>query len=88
MWEDSHFDICTINKCLKIANLKPVGKLYNQLSALHCVDYSEMDTAMLKEIQDMVRELFDGDRVILSDAPLSSEFAITNHFSGALKIAE
>jgi len=37
-----HFDICTIRTCCDILNVIPDQEIINSMSAVHCIDYSEM----------------------------------------------
>lgn len=48
LFTQKHFSICDIDRCLKISNIIPNKTDYNTMSALHCVDYSDMN----KDVQD------------------------------------
>lgn len=43
MFSSKSFSICTIDKCLKIANAMCDKETYQTMSALHCIDYADMD---------------------------------------------
>jgi len=89
MFKDSHFSICTIDKCMKVLNVKPEQKVYNQLSALHCVDYSDMSDELLKEVQNMVREIFNVKRMVPDNfSVFGPELAIANHLSPTVSIGD
>jgi len=42
MFTGNHFSICTVDHCLKIAGAIAPKADYNALSALHCIEWSEM----------------------------------------------
>lgn len=42
MFEGTHFNICTVDRCLTIAKSIPPADDYNALRALHCVDWNKM----------------------------------------------
>lgn len=46
MFKDGHFDICTIDKCLRISGGIKNLETYNIMSALHCIDYGDMEEDM------------------------------------------
>ena len=50
MFKKGHFDICTIDAVAKVMSVHPSGSYYNQLRALHCIDYKDMP----KELYDML----------------------------------
>ena len=62
MFKESHFNICTIDKCLKISNTIPDKFVYNNMSALHCVNYSEMSEDLRKWLFENVILLFNNNR--------------------------
>ena len=59
MFKENHFSICTIDKCLKISNTIPDKSVYNNMSALHCVSYSEMSEDLRKWLFENVVLLFN-----------------------------
>ena len=61
MFKESHFNICTIDKCLKISNTIPDKSIYNNMSALHCVYYSEMSEDLRKWLFENVILLFNNN---------------------------
>ena len=66
LFTQKHFSICDIDRCLKISQIIPNKTDYNTMSALHCIDYSDMN----KEVQDWlltaVEEMFMGTGFDLS----------------------
>ena len=66
LFTQNHFSICDIDKCLKITQIIANKTDYNTMSALHCIDYSDMN----KDIQDWllktVEEMFTGSGFDLS----------------------
>ncbi len=80
LWEEEYFDISRINTLCKILNLKPQKKIYDMLHALHCVHYSDMSTELLEEVQSMVRELFDIDRIIDPDIAVTEGMVLSENF--------
>lgn len=58
MFESSHFSICTVDKCLKIANVIPPATDYEALSALHCVDWKKMPADFRQQVFVKTLELF------------------------------
>jgi len=48
MFNDRHFDICTIGDLLKMTGSIPNPDTFNKMNALHCVNYSDMS----KELRD------------------------------------
>ena len=61
MFKENHFNICTIDKCLKISNTIPDKSVYNNMSALHCVNYSEMSNDLRKWLFENVILLFNNN---------------------------
>ena len=64
MFQDSSFNICTIDRCLKISGAIPTAKDYDSLSALHCISWKDMSldlrTAVFKKtINIFSQEGFD-----------------------------
>ena len=52
MFNESHFNICTVDKCLEITKAIPNKVDYDTLSLLHCVNWNEMS----QELRDQVFE--------------------------------
>lgn len=48
MFEDKRFSICTIDKCIKIANIIPDKYIYERFSALHCIEFQDMSEDLRK----------------------------------------
>ena len=58
MFEGSHFSICTVDQCLKIANVVPPAKEHDALAALHCVHWSKMPADFRQQVFIKTLELF------------------------------
>ncbi len=58
LFSNPSFSICTIDKCLKIANIIPNNKDYECLSALHCINYSKMPLNYRQEVFNKVIAMF------------------------------
>jgi hypothetical protein len=43
MFSQSYFDICTIDKCLKLTGSIPSADIYKVMNTVHCVHYADMD---------------------------------------------
>lgn len=52
MFRGTHFSICDLDKCLQITRTIPNKMEYDSLSALHCVNWSEMSP----QLRQMVLE--------------------------------
>ena len=60
MLKSSYFSVCTIDKCLKVANIKPKQIPYDRISALHCMKYNVMPKELYDSLPQMLAEVFDG----------------------------
>src|SRR3990167_4546121 len=58
MFEGSHFSICAVDKCLKIAGVIPPAADYDALSVLHCVHWSNMPADFRDQVFVKTLELF------------------------------
>lgn len=68
MFEKDYYDICTVDKLIKMTGCHPDRKDYQALNALHCVHFNEMDSDLrqmvyLKTIQIFDTEGFDTDLI-------------------------
>jgi hypothetical protein len=54
MLKSNHFSICAVDKVADMYGQKAGGEAYQILSALHCVDYSEMEEELRAEIPAMI----------------------------------
>lgn len=61
-----NFSICDIDKCLKISQIIPNKKDYDTMSALHCIDYSDMNKDVQQWLLHAVEEMFMGSGFDLS----------------------
>ena len=43
MFEDNHFSICTIDKCLTLTGCVPNGEVYRIMSTVHCCNFKDME---------------------------------------------
>ena len=66
MFKSSYFDICTIDKCLRISNIIPSANNYDCLSALHCIHWKDMSSGLRQEVFDKVIEMFQGRQIDFS----------------------
>lgn len=66
MFKDGHFSICTIDKCLKLSNTIADKKIYESMSALHCVKYSDMSEDLRKWLFENTLLMFNGNGFDLS----------------------
>lgn len=58
MFTDSHFSICTIDDCMKVAEVKAEQEVYNMLHALHCVHWARMDKQTRAWVAEAVVGIF------------------------------
>ena len=61
-----HFSICDIDKCLKLSQIIPNKKDYDTMSALHCIDYSDMNKDVREWLLNTVESMFMGSGFDLS----------------------
>lgn len=59
MFNGNYFSISTVDKCIKITGCIPNKKDYQALSALHCVDWSDMDKELRQLVFVKTMEIFD-----------------------------
>lgn len=74
MFKGSHFSICTIDKCIKILGIVPPQSDMDTLSALHCINWSEMapdfrERVMEKVLAIMTHPGFDLSRIDILEIP-------------------
>jgi len=50
MFQGTHFSICDLDKCLKITGAIPDCEDYDALSALHCVNWSNMSPELRQAV--------------------------------------
>ena len=76
LFTQKYFSICDIDKCLKISQIIPNKTDYNTMSALHCIDYSDMN----KDVQDWlltsVENMFMGSGFDLSFLETKKEIEV------------
>ena len=58
MFEGSHFSICTVDQCIKVAGVIPPAADYAALSALHCVHWNKMPADFRQQVFVKTLELF------------------------------
>ncbi len=57
----SWLDICTLDKCVKLARVHPDERTYAALSALHCVSWSAMTPQMRQMTAQKILALFESE---------------------------
>lgn len=67
MLNKDYFDICVIDKILKMSNGKPSSEDYNILHTLHCVRYGDMPPELLRWLPVLIQ------RVVMAES-ISLEF--------------
>jgi hypothetical protein len=58
MFTESHFSICTVDRCLEALRITPIKAQYDALRAVHCVHYSTMTPAFREELLIRTMALF------------------------------
>lgn len=58
LFDRGSFNICEIDKIIKITGVRPLGRVYNCWSAMHCIDYGKMSAGHKKWLFDSVLETF------------------------------
>lgn len=43
MFSENHFNICTIDSCLKLTEVIPNKDVYKVMQTVHCVNYKDME---------------------------------------------
>lgn len=81
MFEGSYFDICTINSIAKMLGVHPQKEAYDQLHALHCVNW----TAMPRELRQLVPKLIQD---CLAGGDAIPRFEIAREPSQALAVID
>jgi len=51
MFNGNHFSICDFDQCCKIAKITPDKSTYDVLHALHCVNWTDMDSEFRREVK-------------------------------------
>lgn len=57
--EKNYFDICTVDKILKLTGCIPDKKDHQALSALHCVHWNEMDADLRNMVMLKTMQMFE-----------------------------
>lgn len=60
MFNGGYFDICTVDKCLKLAGVIAPKREYDLLHALHCVHFRDMPPELARRVPDMITACFNG----------------------------
>lgn len=76
MFQGSHFDICTVDNCLKITGAIAPTADYNALRALHCVHWSDMPDGFRAQVFVKTLELFTHSGFPLDQIMLSATAGI------------
>ena len=66
MFKGSYFSICDVDKCLKITGSIPDQRDYDTLSALHCVNWSEMSRDLREIVLEKTIAMISNDGFDLS----------------------
>lgn len=61
LFSERSFSICTVDNIIKLTGVAPNHKVYDELRAFHCVDYSTMSDRTRQLIQEKVVECLRGD---------------------------
>jgi hypothetical protein len=78
MFKKSFFDICTIDRCMDILNIKKDKDIYPKLHALHCVHFADMPSDLFANLTPMIKQLFNDRRRVVQEFSLednSSSFS-------------
>lgn len=59
MFKKGWFDVCTLDKCLAIANIPIPDEEREVFSALHCISYSEMQPDFRTQLFEKILGLFE-----------------------------
>lgn len=82
MFDGNHYNICAVDKCLKLTGCIPNKKDYLALSALHCVDFSDMDKDLRNMVLMKTMQLFEEpgfDTELLSHAIETKQISSKPH---------
>lgn len=60
MFEGSHFDICTIDNVAKMLAVHPERDAYQQLRALHCINWNKMPRELRAAVPGLVQQALAG----------------------------
>jgi hypothetical protein len=60
LFEKNYFDICAVDALLKLVGTTARTPAYNQLRALHCMNYADMPRELSDRIPYLVRECLAG----------------------------
>lgn len=75
--------ISTIDECLKLAGIIPVGGAYRQLHALHCIHFDQMPRELAEKIPVLINQTFDG--LNIEDLMRAATPALEHHGGKALQ---
>lgn len=64
MFSRGYFDICTINKILKLTNVVPRSEDYDLLNALHCCDFKDMPPELLQGLPVIVQRVIGSEQLV------------------------
>lgn len=75
---ERYFDICTVDKCLRMLNIPADPEIYDTLSPLHCVHWGEMDAELRDAVVAMLAALFSGQAMpvfveVITDAQFGTK---------------
>ncbi|WP_175762263.1 hypothetical protein [Burkholderia anthina] len=58
MVKTGFFDICTLERCMELANISPPGSAMRRFQALHCVNFNDMPETLRTALLDAIRSCF------------------------------
>lgn len=56
LFENKWFDICTLDKLLRVIGAREGGQAYDMLHSLHCIHYDKMPPELRARIPELVNE--------------------------------
>lgn len=76
MLAGSHFSICAVDSCLKLAGVHPHGEAYKRLNVLHCINFSDMPESVFSQIPAMLGEVFNSGKTALTLSIVNAETGV------------
>ena len=76
-----YFDICTVDKLLKLTGCIPNAKDYQALSALHCVHWMDMEPELRQMVMLKTLQMFEHsgfDMKVIENVFLNESTALLN----------
>lgn len=63
MFSGHYFDICTVDKVIKMFEVVPDPEVMKVLNTLHCVHYNTMDRELYRALPSLVQQALNGTPV-------------------------